>query len=418
MQAYDLDSQNPEGPLRYPPPENWSIPVGRIAGIAIYVSYSVFIALAIVAVLVATIQNRQGQADLPVVASTTVAVWATGWLVQLIVFLGFQSTTFAHSDSLTIGLLGAEVGFPLSRRRCWTAATNVLVAGTCLAALTVLGVGCLAMHLSAKSLDLGTLANWTQTLSTPGFGFGTVENIYLAATWMFWFQAFCQAFPMPRNLGRGGLISLMALFAAEADEEFKRKLARRMIQLLSLVLMLIALSILLVEPTQQVPRWPAIVLLSLLLWQSAGRSDVVAWIRSVEFAKIDQSESAALLLDYPASGSGSFAATRSHGSNLTGSPGLAGSQRAKSPGLVKRATDSFLLYQKRKRARLALQRERSEAFDISRLDEVLQIVSEKGKAALSSEDLALLERVSEMLRKNRQSAEATDGLSNQTDGQS
>ncbi|MCC9601056.1 hypothetical protein LOC67_10910 [Stieleria sp. JC731] len=388
MQAFDLDSQNPQGPLDSPPADHWSVPVGRIAGIRLYVSYSVFFTLAILAVLITTVQYRQGEADLPVIATAAIAFWMTGWLVQLLVFFFCQLSSIARSDVLTIGILGVEVGYPLSRPICWSAMTNVLVSATCFAGLLIFGVGCLAVHMYGQGLPLSSYSVWMETLRTPGFGLGSIKNIYLTATWLFWCQAVCQTYPMPRCLGRGAMVSALVLFAAESGEDFKLKLVRRTIQLVSIITIMIALSVMLVEPKENVARWPVLVVLSLLLWQSSGRRDLLAWIRSVEVARFDQSDSPVLSLE-------DF-----H------------TNQKPQPGIVGKTLESVRMHRKRKRAIAVLQKEREEAVDAARLDEILEIVSQHGTDALSPEDRAVLERVSVMLRKSRQPDSPDGGSEN------
>ncbi|MCD0460129.1 hypothetical protein [Roseiconus lacunae] len=402
MQAFDLDSHSPQGPSEYPPVDHWSIPVGRLAGVQLYLSYSVFIALAVLAVVIATVQNRQGEADLPVIASAAMAFWVTGWCVQLIVYLMFQNGPATRSDVLTIGLIGVEVGHPLSRPICWTAATNLVVTSIALGGLSMFGVACLVVHLHGQSLPIGSFQSWRQALATPGFGLGSINNVYLSAAWLFWFQAFCQAYPMPRNLGRGALVSAMVLFASEANEAFKLKLVRRVIQLVSIVTVLVALSVLVVETAEGIPRWLVLLALALLLWQSSGRRDLIAWIRSIEIAKLDQSTVPSLALE--GADSDSMDSHRSISKLAHTRP-----RRNQMAGPLWQMIDTVQMHRKRRRAKAVWKRERSEAEDAARLDEILERVNEQGIESLSPDELALLQRVSESLRKNRPAEDSTGG---------
>ena len=364
MQAFDLDSRSPEGPHRYPPADHWSIPFGRLAGIQFYVSYSVFVALAVLAALVASVQGQQGNSDLPLIAAMAVSVWATGWLLQVIVFFAFHLTSIGESDTLTIGLLGVEVAYPLSNARCWTAGANLASAMIALTSLVVFGIGCLATHMLTTSEQFGSLMAWGQQLAIPSFGMHSPENFYLSAAWLFWIQAACQAFPMPRNLGRGAIASALVMFAAEAGEDLKLKLLRRTIQLIAIVTLVLAMATMLVEPKVFFPPWPILILLSLILWHSSTRPDLIAWIRSVEVAK-----------------------TEHLGLALNKSQGF--DEGVGRGGRFGKWLESARMHRKRKRAKAVWKREREEALDVARLDHVLKLVSDKGAEALSAEDRAL-----------------------------
>ncbi len=70
---------------------------------------------------------------------------------------------------------------------------------------------------------------------------------------------------------------------------------------------------------------------------------------------------------------------------------------------VNEVADSVRLRRKRKQVKQAWRREREEAEDAARLDQVLQRVGKHGTEGLSPEDAALLKRVSENLRRQRES---------------
>ena len=378
MQAFDLDSQSPEGPFDYPPSDQWSIPVARIAGTRVLLSYSVLIAVAVSLSFFAMIQNRSGDRELTLIAAAAGGVWILGWIVQLAVFLILQLTSSAKSGSLTIGLLGVDVGYPLSRPYCWSAGTNLFSYSICMMALTFLGFGCLIVHvLTAGGEELG-LSNWFQTLRSPNFGMESLDNGYLAAAWVLWFQAAFQSFPLPRNLGRGATASAVALLISEADEDLKFRLLKRTIQLIAIATLVIAFTSLLSRPTEFVPVWPLLVFLALLLWYSSNRSDLLAWLRSIEVANSRHPELRLSVVDSDQE------------------PGVKQSR-------VGQFIESLRMVKRRRLARAALIREREEALDVARLDQVLEKVGKCGRDGLSSEDQALLQRVSQMLREDRQS---------------
>jgi len=76
---------------------------------------------------------------------------------------------------------------------------------------------------------------------------------------------------------------------------------------------------------------------------------------------------------------------------------------------ISEMVDAVRMRKKRKRVRAAMRREHEEASDEARLDHVLKIVSEQGTNGLSAEDKALLQRVSNNLRRNRESRQKDDG---------
>ncbi len=391
MPAFDVDSQSPGGSFEPQPADNWSMPLGAIAGIRLYISYSVFVTLAILAGLVATVQGRQGNGDLPLVALTAVVIWCFGWGLQLLVQLGLHCCTNAKSESITIGLLGIEAANPLYRRYPWSAVANLMAACFSLTALVTAGAVCLAIHMLTRTAGYADGTLWLQELAAPGLGLDAVEKSYLTAAWLLWIQAACQAFPLPKNLGRGAIASAIALFAADANDDLQLKLLRRLLQLISLITAVIAIATLIGDGDMNLPRWPVLFFLAALLWVSTGKSDLRDWIASVHLAAADPI-------------AGHFEATKLRASDV-----VDGNDDAppRTPWLSE-VIDSVRMRQKRKRVRAAMRREHEEANDAARLDQVLQIVSQHGTKGLSHEDRALLQRVSKNLRRHRESQQQSD----------
>lgn len=393
MPAFDIDSQSPSGSFEPQPTDGWSMPVGSLAGIRFYVSYSVFVALAVLSGLVAMVQNREGNGDLPLVALMAVSIWTVGWLVQIIVQLGLHFGGSARSDSITIWLLGIESPNPLYRSYPWSAVANLMSACFSLTALVLFGAACLAIHMVTQSIDFSDGSSWLAELATPSLGLDAVENCYLTATWLFWIQAACQAYPLPRHLGRGAIASAVALFTAEASDEFQVKLLRRFMQLIAIVTLVIAMATMMADADVFMPRWPILVLLSLYLWVTSSKSDLRDWITSVHLANADP---VASHFNWP----------RTVPQDLTEDATLLGpTQPTRSPW-ISDLIDSVRMRHKRKLARAALLREREEASDAARLDHVLTIISERGTDGLSAADKALLKRVSDNLRRNRAASDA------------
>jgi len=220
----------------------------------------------------------------------------------------------------------------------------------------------------------------------------------LTATWLFWIQAACQAYPLPRNLGRGAIASAIALFAAEVDDELQVKLLRRFLQLTAIVTLVVAMATMLADADVFLPRWPILVVLSLILWASTKNQDLRDWITSVHIAGADP------IASHFGTGTSEFDDPAERDSEL------AEASPARTPW-ISEMIDSVRMRQKRKLARAVMHREREEASDAARLDQVLQRVSEQGTKGLSPEDQALLKRVSDTLRRNREPDEDEPGHS-------
>ncbi|KAA5538552.1 hypothetical protein FYK55_27420 [Roseiconus nitratireducens] len=388
MPAFDIDSQRPGGSFDPDPSEGWSMPLGSLGGIRFFISYAVFVALAVLGGLVAMVQNRPGNGDLPAVTLLAVAIWMTGWMVQLIVQLTLHLGTSAKSESITIGLLGIELANPLYRRQTWSAIAVLASAVLTLAALFLFGLGCLCLHMVHQFADPWQWSTWAGELSDPSFGLASVTNGYLTAAWLFWIQAACQAFPLPHNLGRGATASVITLLSPHADGVLQLRLLRRTIRLISIATMVIAMATMIADADVFLPRWPILVVLSLLLWISSANRDLGDWVASIRVAQAGRS-------DHPFKPTTDAAASEAAAEPLT-------LPRTTRRGWMTGLADSVRLRHRRRRARAALDRERAEARDAFRLDQVLKIVSEQGTDGLNAEDRALLKRVSENLRRRRE----------------
>jgi hypothetical protein len=155
-------------------------------------------------------------------------------------------------------------------------------------------------------------------------------------------------------------------------------MARRFLQVIALATAIVALASIATEPTLVIPRWPLLLLLALLLWISARGSDL-------------------------------FDVLLGFGSNVGTVYDRADSFPAVRSSLMSRAKRSVRSSLLRRRARKALQRERSEAEDAARLDQVLRQLHEEGVDSLSADDRALLQRVSQTLRDRRVAEPSGEG---------
>lgn len=193
------------------------------------------------------------------------------------------------------------------------------------------------------------------------------------------------------------MAAAVSLFAADVNDELQYKLLRRFLQLIAIATLLIAMSTMLAGTELFLPRWPILVMLAIYLWVTTGSQDLRDWITSVHIASAD-----------PISGhfgSGHFdsgLATEEFTDLPVGAEktGPAKTATTHSPW-VSEMIESVQMRRKRKRAVAVMRREQEEARDQARLDQVLKIVSERGTRGLSAKDKALLQRVSENLRRNR-----------------
>ena len=357
------------------------MPVGRIGEIRFYVSYSIFVALAVLAGLVAMIQNRPGNADLPITALVAVGIWALGWIVQVVVYLFYHYVVGYRSNTITVGLLGVESPNRLWDNVPWTASMTIAVASTTLIGVFLCGFGFFATHASLHS-------GWSsdavfELFRTPGFGLGTTESLWLAGTWLCWVQVLCQLFPLPRNLGRALICSACYKLAGETGDDVQVKLARRILQLSAITTLVLAMVTMAADQNASVPRWPLLALLSVLLWISSRSMDLRDAIVAYRLAE-----------------NGDPFTIPAETEQSTVDDG------DKDPGWASQMAESIRMRKKRKMAQAALKREHEEASDAARLDDVLKIVSEQGTDGLSDSDLALLRRVSENLRRERENADA------------
>jgi hypothetical protein len=128
-----------------------------------------------------------------------------------------------------------------------------------------------------------------------------------------------------------------------------------------------------------VVKWPLILLLGILLWLSSRASDVTAILAGFQSRGEDPYTAPELRIDQA---------------------------QTSRPGPVSSIRRSLRTRHDRRRVILAMKRERNEATDAARLDEILNRVHCDGIDSLSREDRAILDRVSETLRKQRQTESA------------
>lgn len=368
MPVFDTDSTTSGGDFGPTPSDGWTMPLGRIGGIRLYVSYSVFVAMAVLLGLVAMAQGRAGNGDLPLLTIICVGIWMTGWLLQLAVYYVMHSLSIARSQTLVVGLLGVEAGAPLQLRTPWTASATLVVTLCTLAALFAVGAGGFFFHMATQTNDWFNTSTWRDELTRTGFGFNGIEHLALTASWLFWVQASCQLYPLPKHLGRAAGAASVAAFASDADIRLQLRLLRRFMQIVAIATLVAALATIVAGSPPLMTRI-ILVVIAVYLWVSTNHDDLGDWLAAIAVAKNEPLT--------VASDSESNASTRIDW------------------------MESLRMRKKRKLARAALHRERSEASDLSRLDQVLEQVSQQGIESLKREDRELLKRVSSQLQQER-----------------
>ena len=374
MPSIDTFYQRPSsGPPHRDVDDAWAMPLGSIAGLRFYLSYSVFVAAAIligVVAIVATQPGNTGNGDLPKVALIAVCFWVAGWVVQIVTHIFARIRHSVPIESLAIGLLGVE-----TRHRAWGAKDALLVSLATLFALLMVGgsITWAAVMLGDAQTAGRSIGFW----NAPSFGLGTADLVWISGGWIFFIQMICQAYPLPRSLGRTAMIASVSLLGSRANEPLQTHFCRRSIQVIALLTSMLALASLLSEQTVVAPRWPILMLIALMLWVSSRSSDVrqsvvcFGTFSDWDDLRVEENEVA----ETPLQQRGNW---------------------------LSRAIHSVRSLGQRRRLRQTIQREHQEAADASRLDAVLTQLHTSGRESLSAEDLALLDRVSDSLRRERE----------------
>jgi hypothetical protein len=317
--------------------------------------------------MIAMVKDHDGNDDLPIVAMLGCSFWAAAWAVQVIIHLMFRYLGGLPIKTLTVGLVGLE--YPV---RPWSARAAMWVTSTTVMAIFTVG----AMLIICESLVIGprTLQSTVSVWTAPGFGLASRESVWLAGAWLCWIQAICQMFPLPKSLGRVWLVSLVSLLSRETSQHTQAAIARRVLRVIAMFAAFVALATISGEPNLVIPRWPLMLMLAGVLWFTARAPDIDELLRV-------------------------FAVSET-------SP-LFAREDAEQAGWAARTAQSIRARWYRRRARKALHRERSEAVDAQRLDKILDQLHESGIESLSSSERAVLNRVSQSLRRQREMESVT-----------
>lgn len=331
-----------------------TIPIGRLGGTRFSLSYLVFISAAVLFAVVLASSKQNGNEGLPRAAALGAALWVSGWVIQLITHVGVTRLLDLPLRHVSIGLLGVE-GSP----RNWPASRTLMTTLATIASLLVLGS---FYRLVEGGFQMPVLSRApTEVWATPSIGFEAEDSIWRTGAWLCWVQAICQMYPLPRALGRYAFASFAALCGYRLPAVSQVLIFRRSLLLIALVTVCLGLY-LMNQTVDEIswPKWPLVLLLSVLLWTSTRNVDIPLIIE-----------------------------------------GFAGPHEPRQ-GVVATLREKVRGYRGRQRLKQAFERERGEAVDAARLDEILNRLHEHGQESLSEEDRQILARVSENLRRERE----------------
>ena len=389
MPTANTFSQRPHyGPYDDETHDNWSMPVFRIGGTQIHVTYSVFVAMAVLTAIIASATPREGNADLPLVTLIGVAFWVGGWIVQTVGALAMGSWMRCTPASLTIGPWGVE-----ATPRPWTASQSlamiaatlmpVLILATVILSIDYVLMGRAGIH-GAENITLW-VRNWVTAWTVPSLGLTSADSPLQTGGWLCLVQVCCQTVPFPTTLGRLGLISTVSLTHRNSDPKVQARRARFAVRIIAFAVTLLAAVMLLIDEPSFPMQWPLILLLGLVLWLTAQANDIGRYVSNFHELSDEQ------ILHWLESDDDDENVIFESTDDVI----------PESESIYSRLTGFARSWNHRRKALRALQRERAEADDIKQLDEVLDRLHQQGHDSLSEKDRALLTRVSQTLQKHR-----------------
>ena len=352
----------------------WGIPIGRIGGTRFYVSAAVPMAAVLLIVLIAYYAGQQGNnGDLPMIAVIGTAIWVSGWLLQWIVQAVACGSGGMGNGEVVFTLIGGQ-----SAPRRWSAGKAVSISVASLGALCVGGV----FFWWADGGFQRPVWNpeqpqfWSPTSVSRSFS----DSTWRIAAWLFWAQAVCQTFPLPRTTGRELLGALTYLCSKRLDAMRQVINFRRLLMAVAVLTMGFAIVMTALDREAVIPRWPVVLVLAVMLWVSAYARDV-----------------GDIIVGFHAAGDQRWRDDDGEDEDRLEAVIATAPRRS----LWARSTQLLRARRGRRRIAEAMANERREAMDVERLDEILHQLHEQGIQSLSSEERAILHRVSESLRKHR-----------------
>ena len=338
---------------------NWAVPLGQIRGTSVSLSYTVLGAATVLIAAVAINAGGQGNSDLFTATLVGVLFWTGGWLIQAVTTSLYCLLAGTRLHTVVMGWIGVELT-PYG----WTAPRALGLSVACLGSLAGCGI---AVWLAGVEPVAAAAEGQAPTFwQAPSLGMTSSDSLWRAGAWLLWIQALCQTCPLPRTLGRLGLVSAVSIGSRSASAPQQARVVRRSLFFAAFVITLLAISLVRFETSLAIPRWPLLLLLALLLAVSARAADVHELLENFQEAHV-----------FPSDGQ-------------------------MSDSVVAKLRRRLMDRRNRRRLAAAVQREREEAVDAARLDDILQRLHTDGLESLSASDRAVLRRVSDTLRKYRQ----------------
>ncbi|GAA5509793.1 hypothetical protein [Novipirellula caenicola] len=332
-----------------------SVPIGKLWGHPLALSYWVLFATAAIAGVITIVGSGPGNQDLALASLVGSVVWIVGWFIQAVIYAGFA---VRRDVVLSFSLVG--IGW---HQGAMTAKRTSSAAIATLAALVGVGAGLIAI---AKSTEAAASVDDAGLFAIPGLGMTPADSMLHFSGWLFWLQAVGQLYPLRMTLGRHLIASLIVTVGPKLSPAVAAILLHRMLLGISLLMVGVAIATMRFDQPLIMPRWPLFLLLAFALIRTASvaRSRQLIeslWERSVELES--------------------------------------GEELPPPDRLRERLWGWFA----RRRARRALQREHDEAVDATKLDQILERLHDQGPDSLSHQDRVILKRVSESLKKHRNS---------------
>ncbi|TWU24445.1 hypothetical protein Pla52o_23720 [Novipirellula galeiformis] len=333
-----------------------SLPLGNVFGRRISISYWVMFAAAVIAGMVLIFGTGPANFDLSVASLLAAVTWLVGAGIQAAIYAAYATRRDAVIHFNLIGVSWNQDAMPGKR--------TLLAAITTLAALVIAGGGLIAIAtVTGRSVAAGPESTF---FAIPGLGMTAADGMLGLAGWLLWIQAIAQLYPLRMTLGRHLIAALIVVVGPQLSHSVAAGLLHRMLLGTSVLMAIFAIVVLWFDRPLVMPRWPLLMLLAFGLSRSTS---------VVEARRLIESLSSVPRCEDPSD---------------------------ESPGslrLTYRIRGWFAI----RRARRVMQRERSEAVDAAKLDEILERLHENGPSSLSSEDRMILKRVSETLKKHRNS---------------
>lgn len=339
------------------PSARWSVPLFRLGSVRFAFSYLVFVttALIIAGTVVRTLNGTSG--DLVAAVAMGGMLWMTGWAIQVIAYTTVTAWIGWPTRVVIIGLFGIQL---VPRRWPPSALISVGLA-TCTALLVPVSI----CWLIGSRVELEpALTSRNSFWIAPSVGATSLDSIWLSAAWLMFVQAVVQLYPLSHTIGRHLLAAAVVALRPERRRDEQLRSFRRILLFVALATMVGSIGLLI---DGQFPAWAVGAFVGIAVWISSESREVPA------------------LID-----------------------GLNDWHRELPTNALQRSVGQWMRDRERqRRARKALRRERDEAADADRLDEVLTRLHQRGADALNREDRKLLRRISERVRRQRDAEDST-----------